>query len=77
VRWHRKPPAQVVADPIAAARAEGFALAVAYLRDDERLGAWFEARLAAAESRPWPPNEYPPSREYADYLESAREGDDG
>jgi len=54
----------------AAYEAKGYARAVANLRDNNRLREWILNRLAAAIDRPWPENEYPPSAEYADYLEA-------
>jgi len=63
-------------------RQQGLAEAVEALRDDERVRAWHDARLAehfaATGSRPWPAGAYPPRYEYADYLTSlTAEVDDG
>jgi hypothetical protein len=68
---------------VEAAMAEGYRRAIDTLRDTERLGAWFKERVRLIEQqyaetgvRPWPPNEQPPSREYADYLEAMAPGAD-
>lgn len=67
---------------VRAAEQRGRDGAIADLRDAEKLTAWFDARLRAAldavvdndgnpiGERPWPPGQYPPSAEYAEYLEA-------
>lgn len=52
-------------------RQQGWREAIAALRDDERGIAWFRARVDDdATAPPWPPGQYPPRREYAEYLAS-------
>lgn len=59
---------------VAAAEARGAQRMIDALRDSERLGAWMRARVVMSletnGGRPWPPEAYPPSLEYADYLQS-------
>lgn len=67
---------------IEAAELHGWTRAVEALRDNVRLGSWLANRINAARYAtvgpdgeplgewPWPPAEYPPRCEYADYLEA-------